>query len=128
MAKTFDCPKCNGIGHIQGYAHIAGGVCFQCKGEGRLAYRPTAKFVEPHPELLVPAHLRATMAQWNELEALCHGRYGISDDAFCALVEKRAGGQACLKYLTAEAAHKAIQIGNSAEWKRYMNKRDGIAA
>lgn len=29
------CPKCDGKGYIQEYGHIAGGVCFQCNGNGR---------------------------------------------------------------------------------------------
>ena len=122
MAQTFPCFKCNGFGHIGAYNHIAGGVCFQCKGEGRLAYRPRQAFVEPHPELLVPEHLRATPAQWDQIEALCMTTYGLSEDAFCVLVEKRAGGQACLKYMTAEMARKAIEIGSGPEWQSHMRK------
>lgn len=29
------CKKCNGKGHIMGYAHISGGVCFSCMGSGK---------------------------------------------------------------------------------------------
>lgn len=32
MAST--CIKCNGIGFLQGFAHIANGECFSCKGTG----------------------------------------------------------------------------------------------
>jgi hypothetical protein len=28
------CYKCNGTGYIQGFAHVAQGVCFDCKGSG----------------------------------------------------------------------------------------------
>ena len=28
------CPKCGGTGHISGYEHIEGGICFQCGGSG----------------------------------------------------------------------------------------------
>lgn len=128
MAKTYECTKCHGTGTIGFYSHIAGGVCFQCKGEGRISYKPTQKFVEPHPELLVPAHLRASEAQWTEIETLCSGDFGCSDDAFCTLVEAKAGGQACLKYLTAERAAKAIEIGKTPAWRQFMRKRYGIAA
>jgi hypothetical protein len=29
-----DCPKCGGSGYIPAYNHIAGGICFSCRGEG----------------------------------------------------------------------------------------------
>lgn len=32
MAQT--CIKCNGIGFLQGFSHIANGECFSCKGTG----------------------------------------------------------------------------------------------
>lgn len=31
------CPKCNGLGVIREYGHIANGVCFHCKGSGMVA-------------------------------------------------------------------------------------------
>lgn len=135
MAKTFECPKCLGKGHIEAFAHIAGGECFQCGGEGRLAYRPKqAAPVEPNPEMLVPAALRASEAQWRTLEEICRvypampGNDGISTAAFCNLVETRAGGVACLKYLTAAAAARAIEIGKGAEWRTHMRRLYGAAA
>ena len=30
------CGKCNGKGHLKTYTHIAGGVCFECNGSGRV--------------------------------------------------------------------------------------------
>lgn len=34
MQVKNECGKCGGRGHIKGYEHIAGGVCFQCDGTG----------------------------------------------------------------------------------------------
>lgn len=31
------CPKCNGLGVIREYGHIANGVCFQCNGSGMIS-------------------------------------------------------------------------------------------
>lgn len=34
---TFECPKCtDGSGNIKAFSHVLGGVCFQCKGTGRV--------------------------------------------------------------------------------------------
>lgn len=39
MTATANCPKCNGNGKIRCYAGIAGGICFRCKGSGRITAR-----------------------------------------------------------------------------------------
>ena len=40
--EVLDCPKCRGDGFIPGFAHISEGICFQCKGSGKITYRPTS--------------------------------------------------------------------------------------
>ena len=40
MSDTHPCPKCSGAGRIEFYAGILGGVCFRCKGRGRLTGKP----------------------------------------------------------------------------------------
>ena len=30
--ESYECPKCLGKGHIYGFSHVAGGVCFTCNG------------------------------------------------------------------------------------------------
>lgn len=42
--KTITCPKCSGNGYIAAFAGVAGGVCFKCNGEGRVAYRAPRKY------------------------------------------------------------------------------------
>lgn len=32
--ETVTCPKCDGKGHLAGFAHYANGVCFECSGAG----------------------------------------------------------------------------------------------
>jgi hypothetical protein len=44
---TYECPKCGGSGYIAAYSGIANGVCFMCKGAGKLNYKPKAKKVQP---------------------------------------------------------------------------------
>ncbi len=34
--NTVPCHKCNGTGSIPGFAHVQHGVCFDCKGTGKL--------------------------------------------------------------------------------------------
>lgn len=34
-----DCGKCGGTGNIRAYGNILGGVCFRCKGAGKVKYR-----------------------------------------------------------------------------------------
>jgi hypothetical protein len=34
------CTKCNGTGYLPQYAHIQGGVCFECEGTGQSDYKP----------------------------------------------------------------------------------------
>lgn len=36
MSDYYNCEKCLGKGHIQAFGHILGGVCFSCKGEGKI--------------------------------------------------------------------------------------------
>ena len=35
VAQAYLCPKCNGKGAIKEYAHVEGGICFECNGNGR---------------------------------------------------------------------------------------------
>jgi DnaJ-class molecular chaperone len=35
-AKYKKCPKCSGKGKIQSFTHIGGGVCYKCKGYGKV--------------------------------------------------------------------------------------------
>lgn len=45
------CSKCEGKGKIQGYAMIAGGTCFQCKGEGyRLGTKQELEYYQERKE------------------------------------------------------------------------------
>ena len=36
---TSECSKCGGTGNLSCYAAIAGGVCFQCGGKGKIVTR-----------------------------------------------------------------------------------------
>lgn len=37
--KQVECERCNGKGHIRGYSHVQGGVCFKCAGTGTVTKR-----------------------------------------------------------------------------------------
>lgn len=37
--KTHTCPKCDGVGIIDAFAHIDNGRCFECGGAGAVEYR-----------------------------------------------------------------------------------------
>lgn len=47
---TNECGKCDGKGRIEGLSHVANGVCFWCKGTGKLA---ASKFVAQVDEAAV---------------------------------------------------------------------------
>jgi hypothetical protein len=36
MATIRQCPRCGGIGHIPGFSHVMGGMCFKCGGSGKI--------------------------------------------------------------------------------------------
>lgn len=36
MRTTYKCPRCNGTGVITWASHVANGVCFACKGAGKI--------------------------------------------------------------------------------------------
>ena len=31
-----NCPRCSGKGFLEGYRHIENGICFECKGTGKV--------------------------------------------------------------------------------------------
>lgn len=61
MAQMTECDRCNGKGHINGYAHVMGGVCFKCAGSGKQAVKKVRK-----PS---PAQLAKKAAQEAERDA-----------------------------------------------------------
>ena len=34
VATAHSCSRCGGSGHMSGYQHVQGGVCFRCDGAG----------------------------------------------------------------------------------------------
>lgn len=34
IKRQYDCARCSGRGVLRQYKHVAGGVCFNCNGEG----------------------------------------------------------------------------------------------
>lgn len=44
-AEMIECPRCGGSGRFNCYAHVEGGVCFQCNGAGvvKAPRKPSAK-------------------------------------------------------------------------------------
>ena len=34
LKRQYDCARCSGRGLLRQYKHVAGGVCFNCNGEG----------------------------------------------------------------------------------------------
>jgi hypothetical protein len=51
------CGKCNGIGRIDVYSHVLGGVCFSCDGRG---HREVKRVSKPSVRYLVSAVERDT--------------------------------------------------------------------
>lgn len=62
------CYKCNGTGYLQGFAHVAQGVCFDCKGTGKRPDRAknnigySKAFIkgfqgQPNPDIILTDHM-----------------------------------------------------------------------
>ena len=64
VAKAFvvKCPKCNGAGRIAMFRGIDGGVCYSCKGEGKLTHKTS-------PEARAKAAVRRAAAPINRWDA-----------------------------------------------------------
>ena len=52
QAVNAECPKCGGSGRIKAFGHIEGGVCFACKGKGRIYGK--VKVTPPAPKVATP--------------------------------------------------------------------------
>lgn len=48
------CHKCGGRGRIQGFGHVAGGICFTCQGKGFIMVKRTVK---EHAQIAVWGYL-----------------------------------------------------------------------
>ena len=84
-AKTIslECPKCLGSRVFTCWQHIANGVCFTCRGTGRVVY-PAWKLLPPEPPKVEPG----LPSSWlDKLQA--NGASPAEEEAI-----KRAGAQA----------------------------------
>ena len=64
MAKTYECPRCNGTGHIKEYGHIRDGVCFKCSGTGKVNRKPaTRKAKGPDPRIAAESKRKMDIAK-----------------------------------------------------------------
>lgn len=67
------CPKCGGTGHIYGYDHVQGGVCFKCNGSGLVEKPQTIKvYTTTHGAKLMAG--REARAKQKEIDRLAKAR------------------------------------------------------
>lgn len=103
---TVECSKCDGIGVIQAFGHYAEGVCFQCKGTGRL----NGKTVTARRQL--------------EVSAICYvGRF--DDDMGVCEVRTQADWDRNPSYYEAaakRAAETLLALGDR-EWSKALLAR-----
>ncbi len=83
--KTMTCPKCEGKKTIEGFSHVANGVCFRCAGSGVVKYRKPSPVKPMGPEAIAfcerilaitEAELETlSFAELNRLRDGCHWHY-----------------------------------------------------
>ena len=94
------CPKCCGRGYIDCYAHVEGGVCFQCGGSGY--YLTHRKVLTPEYEAKLEARREAKrerkIAEFNANIAEHYKKLGLNVEGHCfAVLDKTFGRKDELK-------------------------------
>ena len=78
---TATCPKCDGSRNIQAFGHIASGVCFCCRGTGKIRVktelrRTLSEAAGRKADWIMSAttssYERLTMAQLDSAREFCH--------------------------------------------------------
>jgi len=83
QTTTCDCYKCGGSGFIQAFSGIANGVCFTCKGSGKVTVKSFKRVVPPLTdyqakliETIKTADLsKMSFSQLNDLRNAAHWKY-----------------------------------------------------
>jgi hypothetical protein len=85
--KQIDCPKCDGRGHIEGFGHVANGVCFCCKGNRTLTIDLDAQRAKLGPDRIKQAewvmasteesYSRMSYGKLLKIRDFCHGGWGL---------------------------------------------------
>ncbi|MGH3629076.1 MAG: hypothetical protein ACRDRL_16770 [Sciscionella sp.] len=73
---TADCHRCDGKGYMNGYSHVAGGVCFACNGAKRKLTAAGAAAYEAYRAELVKANgvKAAELAVGDKVVSIANGR------------------------------------------------------
>jgi len=126
---SYICTRCNGLGSVSAFGHVANGTCFACHGAGRVARKSAAsvEFVEAHPELVVAEADRATEKQWQFLANLC----GDNDACFRRILAAAGCDHATARYVSRKVMSHAIEIAKTdtkaVEWRLANNPRQRVA-
>lgn len=94
-AKTMACEKCDGKGHIKGFDHVIGGICFRCDGKGSVPARKPAK--DKYADVRVPYHLSLENAKEMRLREIQDRFPGVFDIISYEDIAALAGGSAQIK-------------------------------
>lgn len=70
--KTMPCPRCDGKKTIEGFSHVANGVCFKCGGSGVVKFRKASP-PRPMTEYQIAVCERIIAITDEELAGLSYG-------------------------------------------------------
>lgn len=79
--SVFDCPRCDGRGHINEFRHIKNGVCFLCAGAKVIEMKaPSKKVIEKKTQVvLIRCHAYEMIEVW------MNGTRGL-ESVFCRYI------------------------------------------
>jgi len=87
--KTIDCPKCDGLGVIGAFGHIASGVCFCCNGNKTITINPAELIAKVSTDSRTKAEwvLNSTpqsyaglsFSKQTAIRDFCHGGWGLPE-------------------------------------------------
>lgn len=110
------CPKCDGLGKINFYSHVQGGVCFKCAGSGQV------KEVKAKKTTSKKTTTKKCQVDWDTIEISPVGYKSIFEQYY--LLISREGDinvPACSYYGQTEesvtAWYNLHQYGKIAGWK-----------
>lgn len=79
------CPKCGGSGHIYGYEHVEGGMCFKCRGTG-MGSQTWKEYTPEYAAKLAERRLAKARAKAPELNRKFLLKNGFNEDGITYVV------------------------------------------
>ena len=123
------CDRCGGIGRVEAWGHVEGGLCFKCEGEGVTGKSfATLEALDAHVAKLAVARdkreakreaerlaYEAELAQWKHLDAHVDETVTVTGVvAVSAVIDTQWGSSKLIVIETPE--REAVKLFTSANW------------